>query len=304
MGPTASGKSDLAMRLSKEFNGEIIAVDSATIYRFMDVGTAKPDKQTLEITPHHLINIIDPDQSYSAHQFALDAEKQIDEIVKRGKTPFLVGGTMLYFKSLLTGFNELPTADAMLRKQIDEEALTVGWPALHKRLMEVDETTALRLKENDSQRIQRALEVYQLTGRPLSSFHHEQKKNAWTGPVLSLALVPTQRKLLHQRIEARFMKMIELGLENELRQLRIRFNLHSDLPSMRCVGYRQMWQYLNNEIDYESMISSGIYATRQLAKRQLTWLKSWPNLVSLDPFEQETERNMLIHVERFISNHY
>ncbi|OZB33885.1 MAG: tRNA (adenosine(37)-N6)-dimethylallyltransferase MiaA [Ferrovum sp. 34-44-207] len=304
MGPTASGKSDLALALATEFNGEIIAVDSATIYRYMDIGTAKPDLHTRQNIAHHLIDILDPPQSYSAHQFALDAARHVDNITNRGKVPFLIGGTMLYFKALLSGFNDLPSANQTLRAQLDEEANRLGWPALHQRLMSIDAELAMRLKENDAQRIQRALEVYMLTGRPLSSFHQDQKKTAWSGPVLSLALIPEDRASLHQRIELRFKQMLELGLEQELMALKERFALHADLPSMRCVGYRQMWQYLEQEIDYQTMLSSGIFATRQLAKRQLTWLRSWPHLITLDPFRNETKSDLLSIVKPFISEHY
>ncbi len=304
MGPTASGKSNLSLMLAKQFNGEIVSVDSATIYRYMDIGTAKPSLAIQQDIPHHLIDIINPDQRYSAHQFAVDASVIVDDIVKRGKIPLLVGGTMLYFKALLFGFNELPSANQEIREQLDKEALELGWPHMHQRLMAIDYDTANRLKENDSQRIQRALEVYMLTGQPLSSFHQDQQKRSWQGPILSLALIPQDRAQLHRSIELRFKKMIEQGLENELRDLRNRFQLFAELPSMRCVGYRQMWQYLEGEYDFNKMMESGIYATRQLAKRQLTWLRSWSNLQSFDPYQIATEDNLFQLVRDFVNRHY
>ncbi len=304
MGPTASGKSDLALMLARQFNGEIISVDSATIYRHMDIGTAKPSLTIQQEIPHHLIDIINPDQRYSAHQFALDASNYVNEIVRRGKVPILVGGTMLYFKALLFGFNELPSANQEIREQLDKEALELGWPHMHQRLMAVDYETATRLKENDSQRIQRALEVYILTGQPLSSFHQDQQKRYWQGPVLSLALIPQDRARLHHNIELRFKIMIEQGLENELKDLRNRFQLVPELPSMRCVGYRQMWQYLEGEYDFNKMMESGVYATRQLAKRQLTWLRSWSNLESFDPYHSDTKELLFQSVQQYVTRHF
>ncbi|MGD9152917.1 MAG: tRNA (adenosine(37)-N6)-dimethylallyltransferase MiaA [Gammaproteobacteria bacterium] len=277
MGPTASGKSKLAMQLAREINGEIISVDSALVYRGMDIGTAKPAAKELKEIPHHLINIRDPKESYSAAEFCTDARTAIKEILAKNKKPILVGGTMLYFKALQFGLDEMPSADKNIRKKISRDAEKLGWPAMHKKLQQIDPKTAKKINPNDSQRIQRALEVYELTGQPISIL---QTKNKTSNEFnfINFAIKIKSRCELHQKIAERFKKMLEQGLIEEVRKLFNRGDLNPNLPSMRAVGYRQVWQYLAGEYDYETMIEKAIAATRQLAKRQLTWLKSWPDL--------------------------
>ena len=281
MGPTASGKTALAVRLIERFPFEIISVDSALVYRDMDIGTAKPDAATLAQAPHHLLDIRDPTEAYSAAMFCDDARRLMADIVSRGKVPLLVGGTMLYFRALLQGLDDLPRADAALRKKLELEAAARGWPALHAELAAVDASTAARLAPNDSQRISRALEIFRLTGTPMSAL---LAKGQSTLPyrVLQLALIPFDRAALHQRIEARFDAMLAEGLLAEVEALRRTYALTPDLPSMRAVGYRQVWAYLDGDIDMKALREQGIAATRQLAKRQLTWLRSWPGAVTLD----------------------
>jgi tRNA dimethylallyltransferase len=275
MGPTASGKSALAAALAGRFPVEIVSVDSAQVFRGMDIGTAKPSVAERRAVPHHLIDILDPTESYSAAQFRSDAVRLIREIASRGRTPLLVGGTMLYFKALREGLSDLPESDAMVRAHIDAEAAERGWPALHAELAKVDAPTAARLKPNDAQRIQRALEIHRVTGKPMSQLLG-RKKNALPFRLIELALVPSDRGELHRRIESRFDAMLERGLVEELRGLRGRYALRPGLPSMRCVGYRQAWQFLEGEIDRDELRNRGIFATRQLAKRQLTWLRGTP----------------------------
>lgn len=281
MGPTASGKTALAVGLIERFPFEIISVDSALVYRDMDIGTAKPDAATLAQAPHHLLDIRDPTEAYSAAMFCDDARRLMADIVSRGKVPLLVGGTMLYFRALLQGLDDLPRADAALRKKLELEAAARGWPALHAELAAVDASTAARLAPNDSQRISRALEIFRLTGTPMSAL---LAKGQSTLPyrVLQLALIPSDRAALHQRIEARFDAMLAEGLLAEVEALRRTYALTPDLPSMRAVGYRQVWAYLDGDIDMKALREQGIAATRQLAKRQLTWLRSWPGAVTLD----------------------
>ena len=281
MGPTASGKTALAVSLIERFPLEIISVDSALVYRDMDIGTAKPDAATLAQAPHHLLDIRDPIEAYSAAMFCDDARRLMADIVSRGKVPLLVGGTMLYFRALLQGLDDLPRADAALRKKLELEAAARGWPALHAELAAVDASTAARLAPNDSQRISRALEIFRLTGTPMSAL---LAKGQSTLPyrVLQLALIPSDRAALHQRIEARFDAMLAEGLLAEVEALRRTYALTPDLPSMRAVGYRQAWAYLDGDIDMKALREQGIAATRQLAKRQLTWLRSWPGAVTLD----------------------
>ena len=276
VGPTASGKTAAALALAHALQGEaeIISVDSALVYRGMDIGTAKPSRQELATVPHHLIDTIDPLQSYSAAEFARDATKLIGEIHAHGRTPLLVGGTMLYLKALLEGLNDIPAADPQVREAIQARAAQVGWPALHAQLMQVDPVTATRLAPGDSQRVGRALEVWTATGQTLSSFHQSAKAAApdWHIPVLSLE--PQDRSWLHQRIAQRFELMMAQGFMDEVRQLRARGDLNPDLPSMRCVGYRQAWQGLDEGWREAEIAERGIFATRQLAKRQITWLRS------------------------------
>lgn len=282
MGPTASGKTALALELVKRYPCEIISVDSALVYREMDIGTAKPDAATLAQAPHRLIDLIDPAQSYSAAQFRHDALREMADITAQGKVPLLVGGTMMYFKFLRDGAAELPTTLPEVRTRIGEQAQQLGWPALHEKLAAVDAQTAQRLEPMDGQRIGRALEVYEMTGKTLSEFLAEQKSEPLAYQVVNLAVCPNNRALLHERIALRFRQMLSQGLVDEVRALHQRADLHPDLPSIRCVGYRQVWDYLDGKYDYEEMIERGIIATRQLAKRQITWLRSWPELHWLD----------------------
>jgi len=282
MGPTASGKTGVALALAKVFPVEIISVDSALIYRGMDIGTAKPSATELAQVPHHLIDILDPAESYSAAQFRADALRLIGEIQGRGKLPLLVGGTMLYFKALRGGLDVLPKADATLRAQLDAEARRDGWPALHARLAQVDAATAARLAPNDAQRIQRALEIYELTGTPMSSLFQQRTPQKNLHRYLPLALEPSDRAVLHQRIEQRFDAMLTGNFLEEVRALWARGDLHPSLPSMRCVGYRQAWEYLEGSCAAEDMRARSIAATRQLAKRQLTWLRSMEDRTVFD----------------------
>jgi len=273
MGPTASGKSALAMTLAREFDGEIVSVDSAQVYRGMDVGTAKPTADERARVPHHLLDIVDPTESYSAARFVADAQRAIADVRARGRTPIVAGGTMLYFKALTEGLSSLPRADPGVRARLDARAAAEGWPALHEELARVDPATAQRLPPTDAQRIQRALEVYYVTGSPISALHG-RRDAALLGPSIAIALVPPERAALHAAIAARFDAMLAAGLVDEVRALRARHALDPAMPSMRCVGYRQAWQYLDGHIDAEGLRASGIAATRQLAKRQLTWLRS------------------------------
>ena len=281
VGPTASGKTAAALALAAALapsgGAEIISVDSALVYRGMDIGTAKPSRDELAQTPHHLINILDPLQSYSAAEFARDAGLLIDDIRARGKTPLLVGGTMLYLKALREGLSEMPPSDPKVRAQLQQQALAQGWPALHARLLALDPTTAQRLAPNDSQRIGRALEVWTLTGRPLSAFHQSANNPQPGRSVAVISLEPQNRGWLHERIALRFDAMLRAGFLDEVRQLRGRGDLVPDLPSMRCVGYRQAWQGLDEAWPEAEIRARGIFATRQLAKRQLTWLRSLPD---------------------------
>ncbi|WP_371287222.1 tRNA (adenosine(37)-N6)-dimethylallyltransferase MiaA [Colwellia ponticola] len=277
MGPTASGKTALAMALQDALPCDIVSVDSALIYRDMDIGTAKPTAAELVNYPHKLINLRDASESYSAADFCHDALAQIAEIRSKNRIPLLVGGTMMYFKSLIEGISPLPTANADIRKAIESEALVKGWQAMHDQLAEIDPVSAERIHPNDPQRLTRALEVYRLTNNTLTQL--TQIKGArLEGNILQLAITPKERSTLHDRIAQRYEQMIALGFEQEVMKLKSRGDLHTDLPSIRCVGYRQMWQYLDGEYDYDEMIFRGICATRQLAKRQLTWLRNWPNL--------------------------
>jgi tRNA dimethylallyltransferase len=290
-GPTASGKSALSLLIAQRWPCEIISVDSALVYRGMDIGTAKPTREELAQVPHHLIDILEPTQSYSAAQFVKDAQRLVGEINARGKLALLVGGTMLYFKALIEGIDEMPAASPEIRAQIDAEAASQGWPALHAQLAQADAITAQRLSPNDSQRIQRALEVYRTTGRPLSSFHRNFQENRpmvgkesrvlATNTIANdfsqlplISLEPHSRSWLHERIAQRFAQMLQAGLVNEVQGLKARGDLHLDLPSMRCVGYRQVWEMLDRQFPLKELEDKGIAATRQLAKRQITWQRS------------------------------
>ncbi|HWL84938.1 MAG TPA: tRNA (adenosine(37)-N6)-dimethylallyltransferase MiaA [Polyangiaceae bacterium] len=300
MGPTASGKSALAATLARDFPVEIISVDSAQIYRGMDIGTAKPSVAERRSVPHHLIDIVDPTGSYSAAQFRSDAVRLISEIAARGRIPLLVGGTMLYFKALREGLSELPESDAAVRARIDAEAAVCGWPAMHAELAKIDASTAMRLKPNDAQRIQRALEIYRVTGKPMSQLLG-RTRSALPFRLLELALVPSDRGELHRRIEFRFDAMLEHGLVEELRALRERHALRPGLPSMRCVGYRQVWQHLEGEFERDELRDRGIFATRQLAKRQLTWLRAMKAVRSFDCLAEDLDAEALDYVRRDIN---
>lgn len=286
MGPTASGKTDLAVRLVKEYPCEIISVDSALIYRGMDIGTAKPDASMLLQAPHRLIDILDPSEAYSAADFREDALREMADISAAGKVPLLVGGTMLYYRSLLRGLSDLPAADESVRLQLDQQAQALGWDAMHQRLHDVDPVSAARIHPNDPQRIQRALEVFELTGMSLSEHFKRQQHHDFAYDVLQLAVTPVERSVLHDRIEKRFHTMLELGFISEVEALYAREDLHADLPSMRSVGYRQVLKYLDGDYTYTDMIEKGIVATRQLAKRQLTWLRSEKTLEIYDSLDK------------------
>ena len=272
MGPTASGKTAVAMELARRFPVELISVDSAQVFRDMNIGTAKPDAATLEQFPHHLINLINPEEAYSAARFRSETLSVMAEITAHGKIPLLVGGTMLYFKALLEGLSELPQASPEIRADIDLQAEKLGWPAIHAELSRVDPLTAARLPPTDAQRIQRALEVFRLTGRPISELFAESQGQTTPYTFLSIGLLPSDRSVLHARIADRFDAMLVNGLEDELRMLREKYHLNLNLPSMRCVGYRQVWEAQEGLIPMKEMRDRGIFATRQLAKRQITWL--------------------------------
>ena len=286
MGPTASGKTDLAIQLRQQLPVEVISVDSALIYRGMDIGTAKPSKAELALAPHRLIDICDPAESYSAANFRTDALREMQEISAQGKIPLLVGGTMLYYKALLEGLSPLPSADEKVRSEIEAKSALIGWDGLHQELSKIDPISAQRINPNDSQRINRALEVFYLTGKTLTELT-AQKGEALPYDILQFAIAPEQREVLHLRIEQRFHKMIELGFQQEVEKLYRRPDLNENLPSIRCVGYRQMWEYLRGDYDHDEMVFRGICATRQLAKRQITWLRGWTSpiqwLDSLQP---------------------
>jgi tRNA dimethylallyltransferase len=280
LGPTASGKSGLAIKAAETLPLEIVSMDSALVYRGMDIGTAKPSAALRAQVPHHLIDIIDPDESYSAGRWRQDALAKIEEIFAREAVPLLVGGTMLYYRALTAGLDALPQADARVRAAIDAEAARRGWPALHAELQKVDAKAASRISPNDPQRIQRALEVWQITGKPLSELHGTGRKEL-PFALKGIALVP-ERALLHQKIRARFEAMLQLGLIDEVKMLKKNYRLTASMPSMRAVGYRQVWEYLEGNFDKEALKEKAVAATRQLAKRQLTWLRSFADLVRLD----------------------
>ncbi|SDW40060.1 tRNA (adenosine(37)-N6)-dimethylallyltransferase MiaA [Marinobacter mobilis] len=305
MGPTASGKTDLAMALCQHLPCELISVDSALIYREMDIGTAKPTAEELVRAPHRLIDICDPAETYSAADFRRDALREMAEITAKGRIPLLVGGTMMYFKALLQGMSDLPSANPELRRELEQEAEQRGWPALHDELARLDPIAAGLIHPNNRQRLLRALEVIRLSGQPISALWRADKDGAgqnsgeitnypyftqWQADesstlpytVIQLAIAPSERRVLHERIQLRFQKMLEGGFLDEVRALMARGDLSADLPSMRCVGYRQAWAYLAGEYDQQEMIAKSVAATRQLAKRQLTWLRKWPDVSWLD----------------------
>ncbi|MDP2634543.1 MAG: tRNA (adenosine(37)-N6)-dimethylallyltransferase MiaA [Pseudoalteromonas sp.] len=286
MGPTAAGKTALAIELCQHLKTEIISVDSALVYKDMDIGTAKPNAQELALAPHHLIDMIDPAQSYSVADFRRDAIEKIDQFHKQGKVPVLVGGTMMYFKALIDGLSPLPEACPVIRAELEAQAQQHGWPALYKELVAVDPQAAEKMSENDSQRINRALEVYRLTGKTMTQLQ-KQKQPKLPYTFHQFAIAPDDRADLHERIEQRFKIMLDEGFEKEVSSLYQRNDLHPNLPSIRCVGYRQMWDYIAGETDYDDMVFRGIAATRQLAKRQLTWLRSWPEVTWLTTGDEE-----------------
>lgn len=298
MGPTASGKTDLAVRLVERLPLEIVSVDSALVYRGMDIGTAKPGPEIRAVAPHRLIDILDPAEPYSAARFRADALREMAAIVDRGKVPLLVGGTMLYFRALQQGLAELPQADAALRERLDAEARALGWQALHERLRAVDPEAARRIHPNDPQRIQRALEVHELTGRPWSELCRRSEGTALPFRAIKLALSPADRGELHRRIARRFALMLREGLIGEVEQLRRRPDLDLRKPSMRAVGYRQVWEYLDGSVDYEEMERRAVVATRQLAKRQLTWLRAEPQVSWLDSLDPAAHRRALSLIGR------
>lgn len=277
MGPTASGKTALASALYKHLPVDVISVDSALIYRGMDIGTAKPTAAELLDTPHRLIDIRDPVESYSAADFRADALKEMADIVAAGRIPLLVGGTMLYFKALLEGLSPLPPADNAVRGRIEQDAERLGWGTLHQQLLQIDPIAGARIHPNDPQRLSRALEVFYISGKTLTELT-QVAGDALPYLVHQFAISPSSRELLHQRIEDRFHQMVAAGFEDEVKSLMARGDLHPDLPAIRCVGYRQMWSYLNGEIDHDEMVYRGVCATRQLSKRQMTWLRGWEGI--------------------------
>ena len=288
MGPTATGKTDLAISLCKRFPCDVISVDSALVYRGMDIGTAKPDAETLARAPHRLIDIRDPEESYSAGEFIRDAYREMDDILAAGRIPLLVGGTMMYFRALTEGIAELPSADHQVRQAIDVEAEEAGWPAMHEQLQEVDPAIAKRIQPNDKQRIQRALEVYRSSGTPLSAWQRESAPQRDDFRYLKIGLNIEPRSLLHARIAERLDRMIETGFIDEMKALRQRPGLTADYPSMRSVGYRQFWQYLDGEYSRDEASDRALFATRQLAKRQITWLRSENEIFLVNPLEAGT----------------
>lgn len=303
MGPTASGKTDLALELARVLPCELISVDSALVYREMDIGTAKPSKEVLAEFPHRLIDIRDPAESYSAAEFRDDALAAMAEITRRGRIPLLVGGTMLYYKALLEGLADMPSADPALRAELEARAASEGWLALHEELKTIDPESAARIHPNDPQRLIRALEVYHLSGESMTSHRLRQRaQNPAFGSsgvghlpytVAHLAIAPAQRQILHERIALRFKHMLEQGFIEEVEALHRRRDLHEGLPSMRAVGYRQIWEYLDGRLSREQMIERGIIATRQLAKRQFTWLRSWSGLHWLDSLADDNLQRAL-----------
>jgi tRNA dimethylallyltransferase len=301
-GPTATGKTALALALARRWPVEIVSVDSALVYRGMDIGTAKPGAAEQAAAPHHLLDLIEPEQAYSAARFVADARRLIAEIRARGRWPLLVGGTMMYFKALVDGIDEMPAADAAIRAAIDAEAAQVGWPALHARLAQVDAATAARLKPNDSQRIQRALEVWRSSGTPLSTWHRRSGREAPPPEGALVALEPVSRAWLHDRIAHRFEAMLAAGFLDEVRSLRRHPGLHLDLPSMRCVGYRQAWEALDasDPPDLAALRERGVAATRQLAKRQITWLRSMAHRHVVEADASDVEARLMAMAETLL----
>jgi tRNA dimethylallyltransferase len=300
MGPTASGKTAVALELARVLPCEIVSVDSALVYKDMNIGTAKPDRATLERVPHHLIDVIEPHETYSAARFRDDALSVMREICERDRIPLLVGGTMLYFQALTEGLNELPPADPMIRLVIDTMADEEGWPAVYAKLQELDPATAARLDPNDMQRVQRALEIYYITGKTMGELLQKPRYVYFPYTPIKIALVPEDRAGLHARIEQRFVQMLEAGLIDEVSRLREEYGLESSVPSMRCVGYRQTLQHLSGELTREELVAHGVAATRQLAKRQLTWLRSMHDVTVFDCMADDVAARVLEYVRREI----
>ena len=301
MGPTASGKTGAAVELYSKLPVEIISVDSALVYRDMDIGTAKPDAETLAKAPHHLIDIIDPTSAYSAANFRGDALRLMADITARGKIPLLVGGTMLYFKALEDGLSGLPEANQEVRARLDARAALIGWPAMHEKLTLVDATAAARLQPNDAQRIQRALEVFEITGESMTALYAKQTSEALPYKLLKIALVPSDRKVLHERIALRFDQMLQADFVDEVKVLQTKYpELTADSTSMRCVGYRQALEHLNGDYDAAKLRDKGIFATRQLAKRQLTWLRGMDDTLELDCLNEKINELVFNYINQFI----
>jgi tRNA dimethylallyltransferase len=293
MGPTASGKTGVAVELIRHLPVEIISVDSALVFRDMDIGTAKPDAAALARAPHHLIDIIAPTEAYSAAAFRHDALRLMHNITARKKVPLLVGGTMLYFKALSAGLSDLPPSNPEVRAALDAEIARHGIKQMHAQLAEVDAETAARLKPTDTQRIQRAMEIYRITGKPMSVLIGQKQSTELPCRIIPIALLPSDRAQLHARIATRFKAMLEHGLVDELRKLRTKYQLHPNMTAMRCVGYRQAWQFIEGEINEAQLLETGIAATRQLAKRQLTWLRSMPDNIELDCLAHDLTQTVL-----------
>jgi tRNA dimethylallyltransferase len=286
-GPTGTGKSDFALRLAREFPIELVSVDSAQVYRGLDIGSAKPDASSRAAVPHHLLDLVDPAESYSAGQFVRDAARAIDDIEARGRIPLLVGGTMLYLRALIGGIAELPEGSDEIRARLDADATLVGWPAMHARLASVDAAAAARIHPNDAQRIQRALEVHAVTGEPIST-HQARTKSPLARDFVVAALMPVDRARLHAALDARFVAMMDAGLLGEVRKLRARGDLSDRHPAIRAVGYRQLWVHLSGGYPLETAVARGQAATRQLAKRQMTWLRSMPDIRVFDPYDAQS----------------
>ncbi len=302
MGPTASGKTDAALALCEKFPLEIVSVDSALVYRGMDIGTAKPSRAVLAAAPHHLIDILDPKEPYSAAKFRSDALRVMAEIATRGRTPLLVGGTMLYYKALAAGLSDLPASDPVVRAELELRLAREGSPALHAELAVVDPESAARIHKNDPQRITRALEVFRATGKPLSALQRRADQPPPPWDFRAFALAPQDRAVLHLRIGARFDQMMKQGFLDEVRALKARGDLLPDMPSMRAVGYRQLWEYLDGPLDdkatLDEAVQRGVHATRQLAKRQFTWLRSWDDLVWIEASEADAAAQLIAGVGR------
>ncbi|WP_425640587.1 tRNA (adenosine(37)-N6)-dimethylallyltransferase MiaA [Marinomonas gallaica] len=297
MGPTASGKTGLAVELASQHGYDIISVDSALVYKGMDIGTAKPDAETLAKAPHRLIDIIEPTESYSAADFLSDVQREVEDIVAQGKTPLLVGGTMMYFNALQKGLAPMPSADPIIRAEFDQHAAKFGLASLHEQLKEIDPVAAARINPNDSQRLQRALEVYRLTGKTMTQLWAEQEAQELPFELVNIAVMPQERSVLHQRIEQRFHIMMEQGFLAEVEGLHRRGDLTIEMPSVRCVGYRQLWQYLEGEDTLDEAVFKGVVATRQLAKRQHTWLRGWDDLVIFDSLHKDLLGQTLKYLE-------